>query len=61
MLSHGSQRKTYQTPKLMVYGSVQALTAGGTGKIMENGMIGGAMNCYNGMTLGGNAQKKHCV
>lgn len=56
--------KNYTSPRLRVYGSVQALTAGGTGTVMETGMVGGPGmpgNCYDGMTPGGNTMRKHCV
>ncbi|WP_297829731.1 hypothetical protein [Thermomonas sp.] len=59
--------KNYTSPRLRVYGSVQALTAGGTGTTNETGMVsvpgmpGTPGNCYNGMTPGGNTSRKHCV
>jgi len=55
------QRKAYAAPRLKLYGSVLALTAAGTGTVKETGMIGGTMNCYDGMTPGMWATRKHCV
>lgn len=54
-------RKVYAAPRLKLYGSVLALTAAGTGALNETGMSTGTMNCYDGMTPGMWATRKHCV
>ena len=61
--SHDSQpqRKIYSTPQLRLYGSVQALTAGGTGPVSEaNDPLNPAANqkC-NGNFPGGNTFNQH--
>ncbi|MBZ0087679.1 MAG: hypothetical protein K8F33_06240 [Thermomonas sp.] len=59
--SQTTQQRTYASPQLRLYGSMLALTAAGTGMIQETGMVGGAMNCYDGMTPGMWTTRKHCV
>jgi hypothetical protein len=58
-------RRCWAPPGLKLYGSVQALTAGGTGPTNETGMMsngmGGPGPCYDGITLGGNMARKHCI
>lgn len=57
-----SQRRAYSAPRLKLYGSVKALTAGGTGPTPEVGNTTKAIhNCYDGIHLGGNKSRKHCV
>lgn len=57
-------RSKYSTPRLKLYGSVQALTAAGTGMISEAGSInmdGTPGKCYDGVTPGPVSTRKHCV
>lgn len=59
-----SSRKAYAAPRLKLYGSVLALTAGGTGMTVESGMMGtpGMPGpCWNGMDQGGQSIRKHCL
>jgi hypothetical protein len=55
------RRKAWDTPHLKLYGSVQALTASGTGMVNEafEGAAA-AMACQAGM-LAGSMARKHCV
>lgn len=53
-----TQPMSYVSPQLKLYGSVSALTAGGTGMLFETGMF---TNCNDGMTPGNDPTKKHCV
>ena len=53
-------RRQYATPRLKLYGTVQALTASGTGMVNE-AFEGAAtaMICNTGM-LAGSMARKHC-
>lgn len=52
-------RKTYAAPRLKLYGSVQALTAAGTGMMNEMSQSGTMNNCNLGQ-LGIWPTRKHC-
>lgn len=59
-----SQRRAYGAPRLKLYGSVKALTAGGTGPTTEVGNLDPTRpihNCYDGIHLGANKSRKHCL
>ena len=53
-----SQRKAYATPHLKLYGSVQTLTAGGTGPTSEQ--TGGNVFCNMGQNTAAQTLK-HCA
>jgi hypothetical protein len=52
------QGRPYETPRLKLYGSVQALTAGGTGMISE--ATEGSIWCPMGVNTA-NQFHKHCA
>ncbi|GHC05481.1 hypothetical protein GCM10010080_19130 [Thermomonas carbonis] len=51
------QARPYETPQLKLYGSVQALTAGGTGPTNEG--AGNPLICSSGMNTA-DQFSKHC-
>jgi hypothetical protein len=53
--------RPYDTPQLKLYGSVQALTASGTGPMPELGGPAPSGPCYDGVTQGTSPGRKHCV
>lgn len=54
-----SSRKAYAAPRLKLYGSVQALTAAGTGMMNEMNTFGTMNNCNIGQP-GVRPDRKHC-